>query len=170
MGRYDQIRSDTRVCDADLEGFSNRSEKGAGTTMKILVVYESTTGKTKAMAQAICRGITEAGGECVLQRAREFDGLGDACALALGCSTRMKRPLPKVRQIMAELPRLDGLKVTSFGSYGWSGEAPGIVADRLRELGGEFVGDGPLRVKGHPTQEDIEACENLGRLLVEKCR
>jgi len=137
--------------------------------MKVLVVYESTTGKTRTMAEAICEGVREMGVECDLIRARDFTGIESACALALGSSTRMKRPLPKVRQIMAELPSLQGLSVASFGSYGWSGEAPGIIAERLQELGGDIVG-GPLRVKNHPREQDVEVCKELGRQLAKSCR
>ncbi len=127
-------------------------------------------GRTKAMAEAICKGVTEAGKECELVRARDFTTVEGACAFALGSSTRMKRPLPKVRQIMSELGSLDGIPVTAFGSYGWSGEAPDIIANKLRELGGVFVGEGPLRVKEHPREEDIEACIRLGRDLAAQCK
>ncbi len=137
--------------------------------MKVLVVYESTTGRTKAMAEAICKGVQEAGKEYDLIRAREFSTVEGYCAFALGCSTRMKRPLPKVRQILGELENLDGLPVTAFGSYGWSGEAPDIIANKLRELGGTFVGEKPLRVKEHPREDDIEACIKLGRELASHC-
>ncbi|MCF2135882.1 MAG: flavodoxin domain-containing protein [Candidatus Thorarchaeota archaeon] len=138
--------------------------------MKVLIVFESTTGRTKAMAEAICKGVQEAGGECEMIRAREFTTVDRVCAFALGTSTRMKRPLPKTRQILAELEPLNGLPVTAFGSYGWSGEAPEIVATKLRELGGKFVGERPLRVKEHPRENDIESCIKLGEELASQCK
>ncbi|MHA1246825.1 MAG: flavodoxin domain-containing protein [Candidatus Thorarchaeota archaeon] len=137
--------------------------------MRVLVVYESTMGRTKAIAEAICRGVTDAGVECELVRARDFEGIDGACALALGSSTRMKRPLPRTRQILDELPELNGLPVTAFGSYGWSGEAPDIIANKLREKGGKFVGERPLRIKEHPREPDVEKCVELGRILARSC-
>ncbi|MHA2042585.1 MAG: flavodoxin domain-containing protein, partial [Candidatus Thorarchaeota archaeon] len=86
--------------------------------MRIVVVFESTRGRTKAMADAICEGVKSAGVDCDLINAPGFKELGDACALAIGASTRMKRPLPKVRQILSELQSLDGKSVAAFGSYG----------------------------------------------------
>ena len=99
--------------------------------MKVGVIYESTRGRTKAMAEAICEGVTSAGAECEVIDAKEFNGLGDICAVAIGSSTRMKRVLPKVKQIIAELTDLKGLPAAGFGSYGWSGEAPDEISNRF---------------------------------------
>lgn len=137
--------------------------------MRVVVVYESTRGRTKAMADAICEGVKSAGADCDLVNAPGFKELGDACALAVGASTRMKRPLPKVRQILSELQPLDGKPVASFGSYGWSGEAPGVIGQQLESLGGALV-DSPLRVKDYPDEAGLEACKDLGRKLAESCK
>jgi flavorubredoxin len=137
--------------------------------MRVVVVYESTRGRTKAMADAICEGVKSGGADCDLVNASAFKELGDACALAVGASTRMKRPLPKVRQILSELQPLDGKPVAAFGSYGWSGEAPGFIGQQLESLGGVLV-NSPLGVKDYPDDEGIEACKELGRKLVENCK
>jgi flavorubredoxin len=137
--------------------------------MRVVVVYESTRGRTKAMADAICEGVKAAGAACDLVNAPGFKELGDACALAMGASTRMKRPLPKVRQILSDLKPLDGKPVAAFGSYGWSGEAPGVIGQQLESLGGTLV-DSPLRAKDYPDETSIEACKQLGKKLVESCK
>lgn len=137
--------------------------------MRVIVVYETTRGRTKAMADAICEGVKSAGADCDLINATGFKELGDACALAVGASTRMKRPLPKVRQILSELQPLDGKPVAAFGSYGWSGEAPEVIGQQLESLGGALV-DSPLRVKDYPDDTGIEACKALGRKLAERCK
>jgi flavodoxin I len=137
--------------------------------MHVVVVYESTRGRTKAMADAICQGVKSVGIDCELINATGFKGLGNACALAVGASTRMKRPLPKVRQILSELQPLDGKPVAAFGSYGWSGEAPGIIGQQLESIGGVLVDDA-LRVKDYPDDTGIEACKKLGRKLAESCK
>ncbi len=137
--------------------------------MRVVVVYESTRGRTKAMAEAICEGVKSADVDCDLINAPAFKGLDDACALAVGASTRMKRPLPKVRQIISELQPLDGKPVAAFGSYGWSGEAPGFIGQQLESLGGVLV-ESPLRVKDYPDDAGIEACMRIGKRLAESCK
>ena len=137
--------------------------------MRVMVIYESTRGRTKAMAEAICKGIQAENAECDLVSAAEYKGLGDACAVAVGASTRMKRPLPKVRQILGEMPSLDGKPVAAFGSYGWSGEAPGFIGTQLESLGGKLV-DEPLKVKDFPDEQALEACSALGKKLVGGCK
>ena len=137
--------------------------------MRVGVIYESTRGRTKAMAEAICRGATEAGAECVVIEAKDFTSIDNLCALAVGSSTRMKRVLPKVKQILAELPDLKGLPAAAFGSYGWSGEAPDEINGRLQELNAEIVIDQPIKAKDYPGEPVLEECQNLGAKLVENC-
>ncbi|MHA2602656.1 MAG: flavodoxin domain-containing protein [Candidatus Thorarchaeota archaeon SMTZ1-83] len=136
--------------------------------MRVLVVYESTRGRTKAMADAICEGVLSSNSECELIDAAGFRAVGDACAVAIGSSTRMKRPLPKVRQILAEMGKIDGIPSAAFGSYGWSGEAPDFIGNQMEALGGSLV-DKPLRVKDFPDDDALEACRELGRKLAESC-
>ncbi len=137
--------------------------------MKVVVIYESTRGRTKAMADAIAEGVVAAGKECEVVDANDFNGIGDACAIAVGSSTRMKRTLPKVRQVMAEFPPLNGLPAASYGSYGWSGEAPGLIAQELQEKGAKLVESQPLRAKDYPSEEMLDKCRGLGKTLAEAC-
>jgi len=137
--------------------------------MKVGVIYESTRGRTKAMAEAICEGATSAGAECEIIDAKSFNGLGDICALAIGSSTRMKRVLPMVKRILSELADLKGLPAAGFGSYGWSGEAPDEIANKLIELNAETVIDQPIKAKDYPGESVLEECRNLGALLAERC-
>jgi flavodoxin I len=138
--------------------------------MKIGVIYESTRGRTKVMAEAICDGVKAAGKECEIVDAQNFDGISNFCAIAVGSSTRMKRVLPMVKRILAELAPLNGLPVASFGSYGWSGEAPDEIIHRLLELGGTQVVDHPIKAKDYPGEENLEECRNLGKQLSELCK
>ncbi|NHJ12698.1 MAG: FprA family A-type flavoprotein [Candidatus Thorarchaeota archaeon] len=137
--------------------------------MRVIVVYESTRGRTKAMAEAICEGVRNAGADCDLISALDFTEVGDACALAIGSSTRMKRTLPKTRQILDELKGIGNLPAAGFGSYGWSGEAPDFISKQLKELGAKMVQGQPLRVKDFPREDDLEKCRMLGRSLAEAC-
>jgi len=138
--------------------------------MKVGVIYESTRGRTKAMAEAICKGVTETGAECAVIDAKDFIGIDGYCALAIGSSTRMKRVLPKVKQILAELEDLKGLPAAAYGSYGWSGEAPDEINQRLQELNAEIVIDQPIKAKDYPGEAVLEECQSLGVKLVESCQ
>ncbi len=137
--------------------------------MRVVVIWESTRGRTKAMAEAICEGATGSGAECDFIDAKDFEGLGDACAFAIGSSTRMKRPLPKVRQILGELKNLDGIPSAAYGSYGWSGEAPDELAQLLTDAGATLILDQPIKAKDYPNEEILEQCRELGRSLVSTC-
>ncbi|MFX0107183.1 MAG: flavodoxin domain-containing protein [Candidatus Hodarchaeota archaeon] len=136
--------------------------------MRVVVIFESTRGRTKAMAEAICEGVKSTDATCDLIAAAGFSGLGEYCALAVGSSTRMKRPLPKVRQILGEIGKIEGKPVAAFGSYGWSGEAPDFLGQQLESLGGTLV-DKPLRAKDYPSEEALEECKDLGKKLVNSC-
>ena len=137
--------------------------------MKVGVIYESTRGRTKAMAEAICEGAKSTGAECEVIDAKEFNGISDFCALAIGSSTRMKRILPMVKRILSELPDLEGLPAAGYGSYGWSGEAPDEITNRLMELNAEIVIDDPIKAKDFPGESVLEECRSLGAALAEKC-
>jgi flavodoxin I len=138
--------------------------------MQVFVIWESTRGRTKAMAEAVCDGIREAGGNCNLVEARDFQNLDDACAVAVGSSTRMKRPLPKVRQILGEIGGLDGKPVAAFGSYGWSGEAPDEINNLLVDAGGNPVIEKPIKAKDYPGEDALQKCRDLGKSLTDACK
>jgi flavodoxin I len=138
--------------------------------MKIGVIYESTRGRTKAMAEAICEGATSVGAACIVIDAKDFNNLEDICALAVGSSTRMKKVLPMAKRVLAELPELNGLPTAAFGSYGWSGEAPDEIAARLKELGGSLVIDQPIKAKDYPGEQVLADCRNLGERLASSCK
>ncbi|MGY5861754.1 MAG: flavodoxin domain-containing protein [Candidatus Thorarchaeota archaeon] len=137
--------------------------------MNVLVVYESTRGRTKAMAEAVGDGVKSEGVECEVVEAKKFSGLNNACALAVGSSTRMKKTLPQTRQVLAEMGKLNGLPAGAFGSYGWSGEAPDIISNELSGMGGTLVSGQPVKAKDHPNAAALESCRELGRTLAKKC-
>ncbi len=139
-----------------------------GNRLSVVVIYESTRGRTKAMAEAICEGVTSKGKICEVIEAKDMNTVSDACAVAFGSSTRMKRPLPKIRQILSELEPLEGRPAVSFGSYGWSGEAPDEIAQLIEAKGGKLVAE-PLKVKDYPNPEQLELCKDLGVTLATAC-
>ncbi|MDF1541013.1 MAG: flavodoxin domain-containing protein [Candidatus Thorarchaeota archaeon] len=138
--------------------------------MKVVVIYESTRGRTKSMADAIAEGVVAAGKECEVVDAKDFNGIGDACAIAVGSSTRMKHVLPKVKQVLSGFQSLNGIPAAAYGSYGWSGEAPGIIAKQLEEKGAKLVEGQPISAKDYPNEETLNKCKDLGKTLADACR
>ena len=57
----------------------------------------------------------------------------------------------------------------AFGSYGWSGEAPGMIAEKMRKLGIEVI-DPVLRIQYQPTEKDLEECKRLGKDIAVKMK
>ena len=137
--------------------------------MKVIVIFESTRGRTKAMAEAICEGVQSVGKECELVDAKDFSSIDGACAIAVGSSTRMKRTLPKVKQILAELSPLDGIPGAAYGSFGWSGEAPDVIAAELERLGSKLIDGQPLKAKDYPNEDMLVQCKALGEALANAC-
>lgn len=121
------------------------------------------------MAEAICEGAKSAGAECEIVDAADFKDIESYDAIAVGSSTRMKRVLPMVKRVLSELPELKSMPAAGFGSYGWSGEAPDEIANKLAELGATLVAKAPLKVKDYPGEEALQQCRQLGEQLVEGC-
>ena len=142
--------------------------------MKALVVYLSTSGNTKAMAEAIANGI---GSKNIDVKAISFydvkpEDLNEAEAIAVGSSTFYYRMLPPMEKFINETlaatnPR--GKVGAAFGSYGWSGEAPIVIAEKMREMGMNVV-DPVLRILHTPTEKDLQECKRLGIDIAEKLK
>lgn len=133
------------------------------------VVYWSGTGNTAAMAEAIGKGIAEAGQEVVVKSVSEIS-VDEAAAfdkIALGCADMGAEQLEEMEfePFYTELEgKLSGKKVVLFGSYGWGGTWLDGWAERVKGAGATIVADN-LAVLGAP--EDEADCVALGKALAE---
>ncbi|MFZ2500244.1 MAG: flavodoxin domain-containing protein [Methanosarcina sp.] len=142
--------------------------------MKAIVVYLSTSGNTKAMAEAIANGIES---KNVDVKAVSFydvklEDLNEADAIAVGSSTfyyKMLAPMEKFMNETLASTNPKGKIGAAFGSYGWSGEAPILIAEKMRELGITVV-DPVLRILHKPTDKDVQECKRLGVDIAEKLK
>lgn len=143
--------------------------------MKAIVVYLSTTGNTKEMAEAIAKGIESRN---VDVKAVSFydikpEELNEAEAIAIGSSTfdHKKLPTPMEKFMDETLVAVDpkGKIGAAFGSYGWSGEAPIIIAEKMREIEMDVI-DPVLRILHKPTDKDLQECKRLGVDIAEKLK
>ena len=140
---------------------------------KVVVVYLSTSGNTKAMADAIVEGAISRNVDAVSMNFHEakIEDLKSADAIALGSSTFHYKILPPMEKFIESLSKLNakGKVGAAFGSYGWSGEAPGLIAEKMREIGMKVI-DPVLRVQYAPAEKDIEECKRLGKDLANKVK
>jgi flavorubredoxin len=95
----------------------------------------------------------------------------DAGAFIVGSSTLNNNMLPGMADILTYLKGLRPANLLSaaFGSYGWSGEAPGQIMDILKEMKTEAVGE-MVRVKHRPDRDVLSACYSLGELIGRELR
>lgn len=142
--------------------------------LKAVVVYLSTSGNTKIMAEAIANGLES---KHIDVKAVSFydvkpEDIQEAEAIAVGSSTfyyRMLAPMEKFMNETLASTNPEGKLGAAFGSYGWSGEAPILIAEKMREMGMTVI-DPVLRILHKPTEKDIQECKRLGIDIAEKLK
>jgi NAD(P)H dehydrogenase (quinone) len=139
---------------------------------KVLVVYHSGTGNTKAMAQAVAEGVKEVTGVEVLLKEAEQVSVNDlvnADALAFGSPTYFSYMAGVVKAIFdkAYLSRsqLRGKPFAAFASGG-GGEVDSVqsIESIATSCGLRKVCEG-VAVGGMPTEGESQECRKLGATL-----
>ena len=137
---------------------------------RVLILYDTRTGNTGRMARAVAEGAKSVGGvEVALKRAGEAEGeLDDADAVILGSPTHNTQPSRTMKRLLSGLSKvpLKGRVGAAFGSYGWSGEAPGIMVRALRGQGVRVTSEG-VRARKTPGASDLARCRDLGGAVAE---
>jgi len=137
---------------------------------KVLILYDTRTGNTGRMAHAVAEGARSVGGvEVALKKVGgSLEELAAADGIILGSPTHNTRPSQAMRRLLSNLGTipLGGKVGAAFGSYGWSGEAPRIIARALRDRGLRVVGEA-VRVRKTPNANDLARCRDLGRAVAE---
>lgn len=140
---------------------------------KLAVVYLSTTGNTKSMADAIADGARSRNVDVEIKSFYDWkpEEAAAADAIAIGSSTFHYTMLPPIEKFVDELVKAGakGKDGAAFGSYGWSGEAPIMIAEKMRN-GGINLLDPVLRVQYKPNEKDLKECNRLGKDLAEKIK
>lgn len=139
-----------------------------------VLIYLSMSGNTKAIAEAIAEGARYHDVKSVAVDLKDATPalIYKADAIGIGSPTYAQRMLPPIENFLGRLsPEELYLKpCVAFGSYGWSGEAPWHIADKMRELG-SYVVDPVIRIQYTPDEKEIESCKLLGKdvaLLLKK--
>lgn len=135
---------------------------------RLAIVYLSTQGSTKMMAEAIAEGAEEKHIDVNVKSFYDWDpaDVAQYDAICIGSSTfyyTMLEPIARFLDRLIEIG-IEGKIGAAFGSYGWSGEAPVQIAEKLRQAGVEVM-DPVLRIQYVPTEKDLAECIRLGKDL-----
>jgi flavorubredoxin len=142
---------------------------------KALVIYDSMWHSTEIIAKALVQGLMDAGVEAQLHHLRSTHysdivaELLEAGLFLLGSPTLNNGIFPSVGQF---LTYIKGLKPTNkaacaFGSYGWSGQAVGIITEELKSMGLTMAHEG-YRLKYIPDPEELAETRALGEKLARE--
>jgi flavodoxin I len=139
---------------------------------KVLVLYYSRTGNTEKMAKAIAEGAQNNGNvEVELNFHIETQELGTFDAIIVGTPTYHHDMPVDFKKLLEEASAQDislkGKVGATFGSYGWSGEAPKYILEIMKNKFEMQVVEPPLLVNYTPDQSMLNACRNLGKSISE---
>lgn len=131
-----------------------------------LIVYNSTTGNTKAMADAIAEGARSLKLDTEVADAFNVtpEEVMAADAIGFGVPTFNYHAAKPILKLLDDLAGKDvkGKLAIVFGSYGWSGQGAPVVAERLRQMGFKVM-DPVIRAKYKPTENELDGCQLLGK-------
>jgi flavodoxin I len=141
--------------------------------VKILILYYSRTGNTEKMAKAVAEGAkTVPGVEVELNYYVATEKLSDFDAIIVGIPTYHHNMTADMKMLFEEAAvkniNLNGKIGASFGSYGWSGEAPKLVLEIMKNKFEMQVTEPPLIIKYMPDQTGLEKCRDFGKKIAER--
>lgn len=139
------------------------------------VFYMSSYDNTLAMAEKITEGADSVDGIVAsmydlasLEERNMIDLLEESDAIIVGSPTINGDAVKPAWDLLACMAYLEstGKVGAAFGSYGWTGEAPEMLHDRMRWLKFRLPVE-PLKIKLIPTEEELEQCMQFGREIAE---
>lgn len=137
----------------------------------IYVVYWSQTGNTQAMAEAIGKGITDAGKEAAVVFVTEasVEELKKAKCFALGCPAMGAEVLEEMdmEPFVCDVEGFAmGKTIALFGSYGWGdGQWMREWVERMDACGATVLNGEGLMCQDMPNASALAECEALGKQL-----
>lgn len=152
-----------------------KSNKNIAGKKIVSVFYMSSYDNTLAMAEKISQGADSLDGIIAsmydlasLEEQNMIDLLEESDAVIVGSPTINGDAVKPAWDLLACIPYLEnaGKIGATFGSYGWTGEAPDMLQDRMQWL--KFrLPTAPFKIKLIPTKEELEDCYNFGREVAE---
>ena len=141
--------------------------------LRLLILYYSQTGNTEKMARSVEEGAKSVAGVNVeLKYFARPEDLAEADGLILGMPTYHHDMSIEMKRLLEEVAvkgiSLKGKIGAAFGSYGWSGEAPHIMLEVLKNKFEMKTIEPPLLAKYSPDEKGAEECRELGRTVAER--
>ena len=141
---------------------------------QVSLVYDSMWNGTKKLAEATAEGIKESLPQTKVKlfkasKADKNDIITEifkSKALLLGSPTVNRGILTSIAALLEEIKGLGfkDKKAASFGCYGWSGESPAIMLNKLSEAGFEPAGEA-FKVKWNPDQNQRQSAIEWAKKL-----
>ena len=136
----------------------------------VAIGYVSAYGYTKLLAETIAAELTQLGASVdllelsTMDPARTAEKIRQSRGVIIGSPTLNRDALPPVWVALAHVSAVENRNkpAATFGSYGWSGEAAGLLAERLRGLGFK-VSLPSLRVQFNPSAAELEQTRQWAR-------
>jgi len=140
---------------------------------KLLILYDSQTGNTEKMAEAVAEGARSvANVEVTVKYYARPEELTEASAIIFGSPTYYHDMTLPIKQMLEEASKantqLKDKISAAFGSYGWSGEAPQLILEILKNRFGMKTIVPALTAIYAPNQAKLEECRKLGKAVAEK--
>lgn len=139
---------------------------------RILVLYYSRSGNTEKMAQAVVEGARNADNSDVeLSYHVEAEELSNFDAILIGAPT-YHHEIPLDMKTLFEKVAVKGISLKNklggaFGSYGWSGEAPKLLLEIMKNKFEMQVIEPPLLARYVPDGSMLDKCRDFGRRVSE---
>jgi flavorubredoxin len=141
----------------------------------VLVLYYSRTGNTGKMANAVAEGAKSVSGIGVeLSHHVDPETLANYDAIIIGAPTYHHDMTLDMKMLFEEAAvknvNLKGKTGAAFGSYGWSGEAPKLILEILKNKFEMIVDEPPLLSRYAPDQAMLDKCRELGKRVAERLK
>jgi len=143
---------------------------------KILVAYDSRTGKTEKMAEYIGEGVRFTGNDvevkkiAAIKNERDLDGYD---GYIFGSPTYHRDMIGGMKTFLflVQKANLEGKVGGAFGSYTHSGDAPKLILDTMEHVFKMSIVDlGSFNLKEQilETDQGLQACQDYGKAVGEK--
>ncbi|MEA1920153.1 MAG: flavodoxin domain-containing protein, partial [Campylobacterota bacterium] len=139
------------------------------------IFYISSYDNTHRMAEKVMEGADSVDGIVAsmydlssLEESNMIDLLEESDAVIIGSPTINGDAVKPAWELLSCMSFLEsGGKIGgTFGSYGWTGEAPNMLQDRMRGLKFRLPTE-PLKVKLIPSEDELAQCYHFGKDIAE---
>lgn len=145
---------------------------------RVLIVYDSRTGRTERMARKIAEGVRNSGHEVIIRPVQDIRSAGELEGFdgyLFGSPTYFRRTTEAMKTFLflAQKANLEGRPAGAFGSYTHIGSGPRIIYDTMENVYRMRMADvNPFNVKEQVLDagKADQACIDYGRAVAESLK